>query len=214
MRNLKVLGVTLVVILATTAIGGDVAWGNQFHSKSSNTTWTVASNETQKFTYETGGVTIECTTIGGSGFTTKVTVEAVKFTPTYSGCKAAGIGGSSVDTTTNGCSYITTIGATKNQGVTHTDCGEKSITYTITVIGFSICTFHVGGLITPKGESDYSNSEATRITVQRTETGIPATRQGSSECGAASSTTGSLAGRVQYKGDITGQATETGIQVE
>ena len=81
MRNLKHMGLALAAVFAMSAIAASAVSANQFHSKAEPTTLKVGSPETQKFLYETGGKTVECTTVGGSGEMLKTTQEDVVFKP-------------------------------------------------------------------------------------------------------------------------------------
>lgn len=210
MRNLKAFGLAVVAIFVMGTIAASPASANQLHFWLTKVT--VASNATQTFEYETLGQTVECSTVAGSGEATS-TVSEITFTPTYSSCKAPGIGFSSVEVLFNGCDYLFTIEAAANNGSVHLKCPEgKQIALTIKVFGFSVCTLHIGEQ-TPSGVADYTNSESTKVNVQPTQTGIAASMEGSPECGEATSTTGSYTGQVQAKSEITGQSIEIPIQV-
>jgi hypothetical protein len=213
MRSFKVLGLALVAFFAMNAIAASLASANQFHSNVTNTTVTVASSEAQKFLYETGGKTVKCTTVGGSGEAKAQTVSELTFKPTYSGCTVDGIAFSEAQVSMGECDYLFTINAGANEGATHVVCGGTSqITITIKVFGASICTLHIGKQ-TPGSTSKYANEGTKRVKVQPTQTGIVGTRQGSSECGAEKSSSGSYTGVVVTKGEETGKTTEQTLQV-
>jgi hypothetical protein len=213
MRNLRHMGPALVAVFALTAVTAPVASANEFHSAATNTTLTVASNEDQKFLYESSGKTIKCTKIGGSGQATAQTLKEVTFKPDYQGCTIDGIAFSQAQVSFNECDYTFTIEATKNEGPTHVACnGTSQITITVKVFGVSVCTFHIGKQ-TPKGNADYEPQGGNHITLQPTETGIVGSRQGGSECGSASSTSGSYTGKVTVLGEKTGTQQEVAIQV-
>lgn len=212
MRILKAFGLVLVVVSAVGAITTSTASANQFHSASSElTTLTRVSNIVPLFEYEFDK-TVACITVGGSGEMTSQTVAAVTFSPTYSVCEAQFLFGSDVTVSMNGCDYLFTIEASANKGPVHIQCPEgKQITMTVKVFGFSVCTYHIGKQ-TPSGAATYANKGSNHVDFSPSLTGISASRQGSSECGKDSSTTGSYSDKWQLKGEITGQ-TETNVQV-
>jgi hypothetical protein len=213
MRSFKALGLALIAAFAMSAIAASVASANEFHSSATNTTLTVASNEDQKFLYEKEGKTVKCTKVGGSGTATAQTLKEVTFKPDYQGCTVDGIAFSSAQVSFNECDYTFTIDvAGKNEGKTHVACvGTSQITITVKVFGVSVCTFHIGKQ-TPKGVSDEKQGSG-NIIVEPTETGIVGSRQGGSECGSASSTSGSYTGSVTILGEKTGTQEKVSIQV-
>jgi hypothetical protein len=214
MRNLKHIALALVGAFAIGATAASVASANQFHSSVAETTSTVASNEDQKYLYETGGKTVKCTTLGGSGETTSATVSEAPFNPQYSGCTVDGIFGSSAEVSMEKCSLQGTINATTNEGPIHVACqGTSQVTITVKVFGVSICTYHISKQ-TPKGLASFFNSGTTRIGVQASLTGIAGSRQGSVECGTATSTTGVVTVSTVLKGVRTGGQMVTNIQVK
>ena len=221
MRTLKVFGLALVAVIALGAITAASAFAakHEFHSGSANTTVTVSSNATQEFTYETGGEVVKCSTIGGSGEFTGQTTGIVTFKPTYSNCKV-NIPFTSVQIDMNECDYEFTIdpaGTGLDNGPVHIKCPTKAgvqqqITITVKLFGGELCNFHIAEQ-TPSGVASYANNGASQVDVTPGQTAIQGQRQGSAECGAAKSTTGTYTGRVQVKGEITGQQTATNIQV-
>ncbi len=223
MRNLKAFGLALVAVFAMGAIAATAASANQFHSTATNTTITRTANANQNFQYEAKGQTVVCTTVGGSGTATAQTTTEITFTPTYSGCNVPGIAFSSAQVSMANCDYLFTIEASANQGPVHVKCpetknakgegiGQDQITITVKVFGVSVCTLHIGEQ-TPGGVADYSNPDASQVTVTPTQTGISGTRQGNAECGEPTSTTGNYNGAVQVKGEETGTQNAKNIQV-
>jgi hypothetical protein len=188
-----------------------------FHSSSTNTTLTVASNSDQTYEYEFGK-TIKCTKFGGQGSITSQTVGGFTFEPTYSECILAGIAFSKAEISMNGCYYNYTMDfGSANTGFIEVRCPtiakvQQQITITVKVFGASVCTFHIGQQ-NPTGSYDFSNSQATLVNFTSTQYSVDATRQGGSECGAASSETGILGGEFVLKGEITGQQTQAAFQV-
>ena len=222
MRTLQVAGLALVAAFALSAIAAASASAAQYqlHSGNANTTITVASNATQEFTYETAGEVVKCSTVGGSGEVSEAqTTHEITFEPTYSGC-SVNIPFTSVQVDLNECYYLFTIDPESKEvanGPVHIKCPTKGgvqqqIRITVKLFGGELCNFHIAEQ-TPNGVADYANNGVSQVDVTPTQTGIDGTRQGSTECGAAKSTSGTYTGRVQVKGEITGQQTATNIQV-
>jgi hypothetical protein len=200
MRNLKSLGLTLLAILAIGAITSASASANFFHSPVEPTTLTVGKNETQKFLYETGGKIVECLTMGGAGVLGETTDQEFTFAPNYSKCEVNGIPFSQAQVSINGCEYFFTIDSFVNGGPTHLSCfGTNQVTITVKVFGVSLCTLHIGSQ-TPASKSHYANV-GDGVEVQPTQTGIKGARQGSTECGSASSISGTYTGKAQIIGE-------------
>jgi hypothetical protein len=213
MCNPKRLALALVATFAIGAITTSVASANQLHSTATNTTITVWSNFTQEFELEPVGHIVTCQGVGGSAQISAQTVTEVTFKPTYSGCTFTGVFFSTAQVSMGSCSYLFKINALSNLGPVHLKCSKnESITITVKVFGTSVCTLHIAEQ-TPENIATYGNSGSTAVYVSPTLTGIDSTRQGSSECGSASSTTGSYNGEVQVKGEETGTLKEKAIQV-
>jgi hypothetical protein len=212
MRNLKAFGLAVVAVFVMGAIAASAASANQFHSTATNTTITRSANATQSFTYETGGQIVECSTVGGEGQATAQTTAELTYKPQYSGCVVSGIAFSSAQVSMGNCDYLFTIETGANEGPVHVNCTSGQITITVKVFGISVCTLHIGKQ-TPSGVAHYANSGANRVTVQPTQTGIEGTRQGSEECGEATSNTGTYTGQVEVKGEEQGTQNEKAIQV-
>jgi hypothetical protein len=223
MRTLKAFGLALVAVFAmgAGAAASASAAQHQFHSGSANMTLTVSSNVIQAFQYETSGETVKCTTVGGSGEVSgKQTTTEITFKPTFSNCSFPNPF-TTVQIDMNDCDYLFTIDPENkevNNGPVHVKCPEKGgvqqqITITVKrLFGGLLCSFHIPEQ-TPSGVADYLNADGEQVDVFPTQTGIQATRQGSTECGSPSSTTGSYTGRVQVIGETTGGQTMTNVQV-
>jgi hypothetical protein len=214
MRTLIIFGLALVAIIA---IDATAASANQFHSTVSKTTVTVASNSTQAFQYSTGGETVECSTVGGSGTFTNQTVSEVTFAPTYSKCIVKDVAFSKVVVDMNGCDYLFTIEPTKNNGPAHVVCpGTNQIDFTVEVFGVLFCIFHLGKQ-TPAGGYSYTNSGSTEIKVTAGQTGISATMEpitmGGLACGSATSTSGQYTGSIVLKCEEDGTPNQKACQV-
>jgi hypothetical protein len=217
MRNLKVLGVAVVSISAMSAIGAATSSANQFHSTAAKTTVTVASNTTQSFQYETGGETVECSTVGGSGTFTDQTITEVTFQPTYNKCVLKGVAFSKVVVDMNGCDYLFTIEAAKNSGPAHVVCqGTNQIDLTVEVFGVLFCIFHIGKQ-TPTGVSNYVNSGSMEVKVTAGQTGISGTMEpitmGGLACGSTTSNSGTYTGSVVAKCEEDGTQNQKACQV-
>ncbi len=213
MRNLKILGLALIAVFATSGITASVGSANQFNSAAAPAKWTRSANVVQAFRYEAGGKTVECGTITGSAIANAVAVAELTFEPTYANCSVPTIGFSQAQVIMNGCDYLLTIEAGAPEGPVHVKCPKGAqITITVKVFGVSVCTYHIGEQ-TPAGKADYSNSIPTRVDVEPTLTGITATRQGNAECGAANSAGGTYTGRVELMGEEIAQGLMTAVQV-
>jgi hypothetical protein len=213
MRNLKALGLALIAVFAISAIASSAASANQFHSSVANTTWQRTSSENQEFEYESEGIAIACTTAGGSGQTTAQTVAELTIAPTYSGCTAEGIVFSSAEVRMNECQYLFTLQASQNHGPLHIKCApEEEITITVKVFGISICTLYIDEQ-TPTGNASWANNGGAQVNVLFGQSKIIAIRQGTEECGAAESQTGTLQGKVQFRGVETDQTGIANVQV-
>jgi hypothetical protein len=151
MRHIKVLGLSLVAILAMTAIAATTASADEFTAESYPVTLTGAADENPNndaFTTTAGVVKCPTPTYRATvtGNTTTVTVE-----PDYSdpGCTAFGFPAA---IHTNGCHFLLHIeGGTSTEIKPTLDCpAGKDITVTATSAGTNKCTVHVGAQ-TPGG---------------------------------------------------------------
>lgn len=214
MEHSNAFRLVLGAVLAICAITASTAAANQFHFTSTKSTITRSANANQVYQYETSGQSVICTTLGGSGSATAQTVAEFVFHPTYSGCSVPGIAFSSAEIQMHECSFLFTIQEVSNTGTIHIQAcnAGKQITITVKVFGVSVCTYHVGEQ-TPANVDHISNSGTQKVTIQPTQSEIIGTREGSSECGAASSKTGSYSGQVEFKAEETGTQNEKAFQV-
>ncbi|HEX5593650.1 MAG TPA: hypothetical protein VFX35_09930 [Solirubrobacterales bacterium] len=198
--NLKAFSLALVSMLALGAVVAASA-SAQFEAESVPVRATRSANTTQAFTYNTGdGITVQCTTVGGSGEQTVTPSTDFRFNPTYTGCTVPAINGKA-EVNMTGCGYTFTSAAKATSMTTHIVCPEgKSIDITIfDSFGSHLCTLNVGPQ-TPAGTITGSNlgSGTTReVKIASNLSGIVGTRTGSSFCGPATSITGC------YKGEVT-----------
>jgi hypothetical protein len=213
MRNLKLAVLALAAILALAAVTASTAFANEFHYGSSDVRVTRSANAMQDMQYETGGKTVECTTLGGEAEAKGKTVTEFTSNPTFSGCQFGGIAFSSAQVQMNGCQFLYTIEAAENRGKLHVRCpAGKQITITVKVLGIEICALHFAEQ-TPQGFVFYANNGIEQVEAVPSLSGIMGTRQGSSECGSASSNTGSFVGKVQWTAELKGQQSMTSFQV-
>jgi hypothetical protein len=149
----------------------------------------------------------------GSAKTTTQTVAELTIKPSYLKCTADGIAFSEVEWRMNECQYLFTLQATQNHGPVHIKCApEEELTITVKVLGVDLCTFYIYEQ-PPAGNASWANSGAAQVKLLFGQAKIIAIRQGSSECGAASSQTGTFMRGVQFRGVETGQTGIANVQV-
>jgi len=145
-RNLKILGLPLVAILAMSmAVMASTASAVEFHSESAHTTLEGEQTEPTEFVFEAGTVICE-ETVYQRTQESKTTAEVI-LEPEYVGCTS---GGASVTISTNGCVYrlyegekvaegydfLTDIVCPENQVIdVHTTDAAKTLKCTITIPG-------------------------------------------------------------------------------
>ncbi|HEX5593648.1 MAG TPA: hypothetical protein VFX35_09920 [Solirubrobacterales bacterium] len=192
---------TCLALAAMLALGAVVvaSASAQFEAESVPVRVTRSANNTQEFTYNEG-ITVKCTTVGGSGEETVTPNTDTRFNPTYTGCTVPAIGGKAIVNMT-GCGYTFTSAAKSTSMTTHIVCPEgKVIDITVyDIFENDVCTLTIGAQ-TPAGTITGSNIGAgtTReVKIASNLSGIVGTRDGSSLCGPATSTTGT------YKGEVT-----------
>ncbi|HEX5593647.1 MAG TPA: hypothetical protein VFX35_09915 [Solirubrobacterales bacterium] len=200
--NVKAFGLALVAMLALGAVVVASA-SAQFEAESVPVRVTRSANNTQEFTYNEG-ITVKCTTVGGSGEQTATPSTDFRFNPTYTGCTVPAIGGKA-EVNMTGCGYTFTSAAKSTSMTTHIVCPEgKSIDITVyDIFGTDVCTLNVGPQ-TPAGTITGSNAGAgaTReVKIASNLSGIVGTRTGSSLCGPATSTSGTYVGEVTSTGE-------------
>jgi hypothetical protein len=136
-RNLKVLGLALVALVAMSALASTASAG--FESEAESTNLTVSSNTMQKFSPSEGGAAIECTKIAATGTQTGKVATTVTISPTYSSCET--FLGAATSVTTNGCKYVFHSAAKSTTGTTDVECeGANQIEIKVG----SICTYKIG----------------------------------------------------------------------
>ncbi|HYJ21915.1 MAG TPA: hypothetical protein VEW07_07830 [Solirubrobacterales bacterium] len=216
-RNLKALGLTLVAVFAMSAIVASAASANEFHSNVEKTTLTGKVTENHRFTYETGGPAVECTTATFSGSPTVKTTTAINSTPVYSGCTVPSVFNAPAHVKFGTCFYQFTINAAENKGPAHLVCPSGTVQIEVTIPLLADCTYSIGPQ-TPAGTTDYANEGSTptrSVIVQPTQTGISSSYIGNSLCGAATtSTTGTYIGKATVSGDKTVGGGQADVWVE
>lgn len=103
-RNLKLLGLTVVAMLAIAVVGASAAAAAEFHSEASSTELEgeQAASFNDKFTVDAGTTECENATYGGT--VSGATTTTATVTAAYSGCTSTF--GVSVTVEMNGCEYL------------------------------------------------------------------------------------------------------------
>jgi hypothetical protein len=136
-RNLKVLGLALVALLAMSALASTAS--AQFESEAESTTLTASSNAMQKFAPATGSTAIECTTIKFVGTQSGKATTKVEVAPIYSNCET--FLGAATAVTTNGCKYVFHLAQGSTIGTTDVECPTGKV---IEIEVGSICKYTIG----------------------------------------------------------------------
>ena len=220
-RNLKILGLALVAMLAFGAMVASAASAS-FHAEQKEVQLTVTpgSLQTQKFQYVSGGITVECnsltvesTFVGtehDEGPPTAWTGTDITAIPHYGNCEP--ILGNAVTVDTNSCYYTFTLAAGSTSGTAHIKCNTANDGFTITI--GSLCTIKVGPQeVGPISYSNVGSGTTREVTIHPTVTGIQGSRTGSILCGAASSTSGTYKGDLTVTGEKPGTETHVGVWV-
>lgn len=168
MKLIKMLGVAMVAALALSAVAS--ASAAEFRGASSPVTVTGSQTTTHEFTVE--GSTVTCTTAKFSSAATAVPTSSILITPVYSGCKAFGIAGATVNM--NGCQYKFHSGP---PGTVDFSCSSgKTVISVSTFLGK--CKVEVPGSNLSKNQGlggiTYTNTPAGKVTVGASVTGITA----------------------------------------
>jgi hypothetical protein len=132
-RNVKVLGLALVAMLALSASVASSAFAIEFHSDSSTGNTWLTGTSTGSHIFDAAGSTITCKKATFSGTQTGKTVSTVNLTAAYSECTVA-IGEFNLAATVNmgGCQY--SFNANGEVGVvnaTGKTCSTEQITYRV-----------------------------------------------------------------------------------
>jgi uncharacterized membrane protein len=214
-RKFKMLGATLVAVLAVGAAAAPAASAAEFHSESETTFLTGIQAKENIFTFSGG--TFKCKFAGLDGEYMGKTQLTYTVSPTYADCSAFG---QSVVLDMNECHFgygaSTAVSPPVHyEGKAQIACPEgKQIVITVGSPTVQ-CTIKIGSQ-TPSGSTDYTNEGSggsRNILVTSTTTGIVYTSSGGicGKSGAASTYTGSTT----FKGYADAAHTQqTGIWVE
>jgi hypothetical protein len=207
-RNLKVLGLALVALLAMSALASTAS--AQFESEAESTNLTVSTNAMQKFAPSEGSTAVECTTIKVTGTQTGTANTTVTIAPEYSNCET--FLGAATAVKTNGCKYVFHLAKGSTSGTTDVEC-EGSNTIEITV--GSICKYTIG---TQTGLSSVNfkntGSGTTReVVVEPNVKGIVSTRTTNDFFCPAGGSTGTYVGSSNTTGE-TAEGVHIGVFVD
>jgi hypothetical protein len=216
-RNLKALGLALVAVFALSAVAASAALA--VPKFTSSTDWTVLSasaKNSQVFEDEANGVSLNCTSVGGSG-SMSTDQTTVTFTPTYgvttdttgaSNCKGT-IAGFTVDLQVhmNGCDYLFTAAA--GDGTVKVECPVgKQIEITCDILGAWRQCIDIAAQTPTVPTVDFTNGtkvEAGKtvwdVTLKSTATGVTYTKTGLAGSGTFHS--------AKYTGEVTVTAKDT-----
>jgi hypothetical protein len=206
MRNLKMIGLLVVMLAATAASSASAA---NFYSEGEPTT--ITGSRTKASTLTTTAGTVTCESESYTATMASSQQETLTVTPSYSGCTGFGF---SATIALNGCDYVFNAA-----GTVDIVCPEgKEITVTATSSETTKCIVHIPAQ-TGLGSVKYKNegSGSTRdILVTAEVTGIKYTHTagtGAGACSTGSASNGSLEASVALTGETEGEAS-TGVWVE
>jgi uncharacterized protein YrzB (UPF0473 family) len=127
-RNLKILGITLVAGLALSAMAASPGAAKQFHSETEPTLLTAEQTESDLLTTNAGEIT--CTKITYEGTVSAKTTTTATLQPSYSGCHLIFIYTFKATIDTNGCAYVVSIEAgenPENEGEVEIECPSGKV---------------------------------------------------------------------------------------
>lgn len=210
-RNLKVMGLALVALLAMSVLASSAS--AQFESEAAETRLTVSSNDMQKFAPAKGGTAVECTTIslGTASVQSGKANTTVTINPTYSNCET--FLGSATAVTTNGCQYVFHSAAGSTTGTTDVECPAGKV---IEITVGSICKYTIGtqtGLSSVKF-SNKGTGTTREVVVEPNVEGITSTRTTNDFFCPAGGTTGTYVGNATTTGETTTGTTHIGVFVD
>ncbi len=140
-RNLKVLGLTLIAMLAMSAIAANAASADLLYAESTPATLTGSQEGTDELRVHAGAV--KCSTIKYTGTTSAFGTSQISLTPSFSGCTFVGL---VATVNMNGCSYLFHFNFESGNTTGSTDivCPfEKEITITAPKLGTAKCIIHI-----------------------------------------------------------------------
>ena len=200
-RNLKALGLGLIVAVAFSAVAASAASAVEYHSSTTPTTLFGVQSNTHEFGIAgIGGVT--CKVAEFSGTQTGTTAKTVTITPTYKECTAFGDPTATVNMT--GCDFLfnqPTGSAPTYTGTVNVVCPTgKTIDITFK-LGSDECTLTIPGQ-TGLGTVSYTNNKP-HVDVSSNVSKITYSRDGTGLCTtiSAEATNGTYKGNVTLKGN-------------
>lgn len=220
MRNLKVLGLALVAMLAMSAVASSMASADTFTGESSPVALTGSQEGNDVFTITAGNTTCKEVIYTGTSASGVTTVTAIPQYPekTASGAQNCTSLGLPALVHSNGCSYLFHIGA-GTEGTLDIKCPEgKEVTVTAGYNVTTKCTIHVPAQ-TGLSKLTYSNvgtatGPTREVLVEAAITNLKYSHTkgtGLGACTAGSGTTGSYAGQARVTGEIDGSTEHVGI---
>lgn len=209
-RNMKVLGLAVVAVLAMSAVVAASA-SAAFNAENEGTTLLSGSQtNTHEFTVNTGTVT--CTTATFAGSQSGKTSSTLSITPTYEGCTNSLLGSMSVNM--NGCTYLFHTEATTGEpinGKVDVVCSGTNEIEVKRTSGVQVCTVKVPAQ-TGLGAVKYTNKSGS-VEVEAEVTGLHYSQSGALCLGGTGSfTNGTYKGKVLESGKTT-EGTAVNISV-
>lgn len=211
-RNLKILGLTMVAMAAIAGVAAASASAH-FHAENAGTTSVTGSQtNTHEFTVNTGTVT--CSTANFGGSQSGETAESLTITPVYEGCTNSLLGSMTVNM--NGCYYTFTVTETTTEtttdGAVHIICETGKEIEVKRTSGTQVCTVKVPPQ-TPVGGIEYHNKtdeagvpKTMYVEVTANVTGLHYTQSGILCLGGTGSfTNGTYTGKVKEVGKNAGE---------
>jgi hypothetical protein len=211
-HNFKFLGLAFFAVLA---LGAAVAGGASaaFTSESVPVTVTPHVGTAQVFQYESEGLKVSCSTVGGDATVSASPVTSVTSSVSYSNCSTP-IGPATVSTAS--CDYRFTSSTGSTAIVVDIICSTGGIS--ITVKGFfgeHLCEITVSPQsLTGTSGTNIGSGTTREITLDIAVKNIKASKTGSSLCGAASSSTGTYSGNVDITGENPSSKAHIGIDMD
>jgi len=193
MRNIKILGLAFIAMLAMSAFAAATASADEFNAESYTASLTGAKDGEDVFTTTAG--LVKCTT---PTYTATITEKTTKITaaPSYTGCTGFGF---PAEVITTGCNYVFTVNAVGTEGDVDLECSGSNEITVVAKSGATVkCTVHVKSQTDIEGTITYTNigAGATReVTLAANLKGIDYTHtagSGIGACTSGSATTGTL----------------------
>jgi hypothetical protein len=136
-RNIKVLGLALVALLAMSALASTAS--AQFESEAESTNLTVSFSSMQKIAPSEGGVAFECNTIKTTGTQTGKANTTITISPSFSNCE--NFVGASTTVTMNGCKFVFHAAKGSTTGTMDIECETSKV---IELEAGNICRYTIG----------------------------------------------------------------------